>query len=109
MFASLLVQTCPVRVRAIKIGNAALLSGLAIWILAGATQVRAAGVLPVRQCSDLAKLIFEGNTSIAKAELIADGSFTTPNGQAISNIPKEVPRLCRGGSSSLTFTAVVHR
>jgi feruloyl esterase len=88
MFASSLVQTCPIRVGAIRIGKAALLSGLAIWISAGATQVAAAGVLPVRQCSDLAKLIFEGNTSIAKAELIADGSFTTPNGQAISNLPE---------------------
>ena len=27
----------------------------------------------------------------------------------IPNLPKEVPRLCRGGSRSLTFTAVVHR
>jgi uncharacterized protein YjbI with pentapeptide repeats len=26
-----------------------------------------------------------------------------------ANPPKEVPRLCRGGSRRLTFTAVVHR
>jgi hypothetical protein len=26
----------------------------------------------------------------------------------IPNLPREVPRLCRGGSSSLTFTAVLH-
>jgi predicted dinucleotide-binding enzyme len=26
-----------------------------------------------------------------------------------TNPPKEVPRLCRGGSRRLTFTAVVHR
>ena len=26
-----------------------------------------------------------------------------------ASLPKEAPRLCRGGSRSLTFTAVVHR
>src|ERR1700680_1546402 len=29
--------------------------------------------------------------------------------RSATNLPGEAPRLCRGGSKSLTFTAVVHR
>jgi hypothetical protein len=96
MFASLLDQTAHTRVGAIKIGTAALWSGLAIWISAGATQVAAAGVSPVRQCADLAKLGFEGNTSIVKAELVSEGTITTPAGQSISGLPE----FCRVGGVS---------
>jgi feruloyl esterase len=88
MFASLLDQTGHTRVGAIKIGKAALLSGVAIWISAGAIQVAAAGVSPVRQCTDLANLGFEGNTSIIKAELVSESTITTPAGQSISGLPE---------------------
>ncbi len=89
MFASFLDQLARARAGAIKISTAALFSGLAILDFgAGATQVAAAGVSPVRGCPDLAKLTFEGDTSIAKAELVADGSFTAPTGQKISDLPE---------------------
>jgi feruloyl esterase len=88
MFASFLDQLARARVGAIKISTAALFGGAILNFGAGATQVAAAGVSPVRQCPDLAKLTFEGNTSIAKAELVSDGSFTTPTGQKISDLPE---------------------
>jgi len=53
----------------------------------GSTQAAAAGALPVSQCAELDKLTVEGNT-IAAAELVANGSFTTPAGQTLSGLPE---------------------
>jgi feruloyl esterase len=71
------------------LGNAVLLSGLAIVGLStSSTQSGAAGLPAVRQCADLSKLAFEGNTSIAVAEAVTSGSVTTPAGQTISGLPE---------------------
>jgi hypothetical protein len=41
--------------------------------------------------------------------LILVGQYTAANFQRDLGRRRRVPRLCRGGSKSLTFTAVVHR
>jgi len=71
------------------LGWVALLCGGAIFSAGiGSPQAAAAGAPPVRQCADLAKLTFEDNTTITAAEIVTDGTFTTPAGQTISGLPE---------------------
>jgi feruloyl esterase len=71
------------------LGWVALLCGGAIFSASiGSPQAAAAGAPPVRQCADLAKLTFEGNTTITVAEIVTNGTFTTPAGQTISGLPE---------------------
>jgi feruloyl esterase len=71
--------------------GALLCSGLAILCFSlGSSRVSAAAE-PVRQCSELADLKFEGNTSVAKAELVSDGMIAKASPQSIPDLPE----LCR--------------
>jgi feruloyl esterase len=90
MFVSALIETGRNKATELKLfGRVAFLCGAIFGVSSiGSTQAAAVGVLPVRQCADLAKLTFEGNTTITVAELVANGSFTTPAGQMLSGLPE---------------------
>jgi hypothetical protein len=49
------------------------------------------------------------SSGAAVETLILVGQYTAANFQRDLGRRRRVPRLCRGGSKSLTFTAVVHR
>jgi hypothetical protein len=69
--------------------SAALLSGASVLGLsAGSIQAVAAGALQVRECTELVKLTFEGDTTITAAEMVTNGTFTTPGGQTIPDLPE---------------------
>jgi feruloyl esterase len=69
-------------VAALLCSGATLGAGSTAW-----TQAAAAGATPVSQCADLTKLTFEGNTTITAAEMVTNGSFTTPAGRTILGLP----------------------
>ena len=50
-----------------------------------------------------------GGASLPPAADQGGGGVTPPAAQSGSSYQKEAPRLCRGGSRSLTFQEVVHR
>ena len=67
----------------------AALSALAVGFDAslGARPVPAA-ISPGGSCSDLARLTFEGNTSITAATTVVGGTLTTAANQTLSNLPE---------------------
>jgi feruloyl esterase len=52
------------------------------------SQAVAAGAPLVRQCTDLTRLTFEGNTIVTAAEMVTSGTVMTPPGQTITGLPE---------------------
>ena len=70
--------------------------------LADAGRERRRSVVTDREVARSPAVTVEGE---GKAELLAKLGFVATS----ASLPREAPRLCRGGSRSLTFTAVAQR